>query len=85
LEEEDLMVRTIRRFRMLFVSGLVALSLAGFTGIAAAESQTVTLPCGCHWTIDNNGVAAYTPAVNNGSSQPGTDVKPYGAVVTFGQ
>lgn len=79
------MVRTIRRFRMLLVGGLVALSLAGFTGIAAAESLTVTIPCGCHWTIENDGVAAYTPAVGNGSSQPGTDVKPYGAVVTFGQ
>lgn len=79
------MVHTSRRFRMLLVSGLVALSLAGFAGSAAAESLTVTLPCGCHWTIENNGAAAGTPAVDNGSSQPGTDVKPYGAVVTFGQ
>jgi hypothetical protein len=78
-------VHTIRRFRMLLVGGLVALSLAGFAGSAAAESQTVTLPCGCHWTIENNGLAADTPAVDNGSSRPGTDVKPYGAVVTFGQ
>jgi hypothetical protein len=70
---------------MVLVGGLVALSLAAFAGGAAAESLTVTIPCGCHWTIDNNGVAAYTPAVDNGSARPGTDVKPYGAVVTFHQ
>ena len=77
------MVRMVRRLKMLLVSGLVALSLAAFAGSAAASSLTVTIPCGCHWTIDNNGVAAYTPAVDNGSARPGTDVKPYGAVVTF--
>jgi hypothetical protein len=77
------MVRTIRRLRMLLVSGLVVFSLAAFAGGAAAQSLTVTVPCGCNWTIDNNGVAVYTPAVDNRSSQPGTDVKPYGAVVTF--
>jgi hypothetical protein len=79
------MVRTIRRLRLLLVGGLVVFSVAGFAGSAAAESQTVTLPCGCHWTIDNNGVAAYTPAVDNGSYRPGTGVKPYGAVVSFNQ
>jgi hypothetical protein len=77
------MVRTIRRLRMLLVGGLVALILAAFAGGAAAASLTVTVPCGCQWTVDNNGVAAYTPAVDNGSARPGTDVKPYGAVVTF--
>ena len=79
------MVRGIRRLKLLLVSGMVALSLAGFAGSAAAASLTVTIPCGCTWTVDNNGNAANTPAVNNGSARPGTDVKPYGAVVTFNQ
>jgi hypothetical protein len=77
------MARMIRRLKLLLVSGLVALSLAAFAGSAAASSLTVTIPCGCSWTVDNNGVAADTRAVDNGSARPGTDVKPYGAIVTF--
>lgn len=77
------MIRILRRARALVVTGFVVLTLSAFTGGVAAESLTVTLPCGCHWTTDNNGVAVYTPAVDNGSARPGTSVKPNGAVVTF--
>jgi hypothetical protein len=74
-----------KRLRLVLAGGLLALATGAFAAPVAAATVTITLPCGCSWTVENEGNAAGTPAVQNGSARPGTDVKPYGAVVTFGE
>ena len=62
------MAHTLRRFRVLFMTGLIALSIGAFAGPAAASGLTVVLPCGC--TVLSNqsvGVAPNTPAAENPS------------------
>ena len=72
-----------KRLRVLLVGGLLALATGAFAAPVAASTVTVTLPCGCSWSVENEGQAWNTPAIDNGSSRPGSDVKPFGAVVTF--
>jgi len=74
-----------KRLRLVLAGGLLALATGAFAAPVAASTVTITLPCGCSWTVENEGRAAGTPAVENGSARPGTDVKPSGAVVTFGE
>jgi hypothetical protein len=62
------MALALRRFRVLFISGLIVLSIGAFAGPAAAGGLTVTVPCGC--TIVSQqpvGVAPHTPAAENPS------------------
>jgi hypothetical protein len=62
------MARTLRRFRVLFMTGLIALSIGAFAGPTAASGLTVVLPCGC--TVVNEqpvGAAPNTPAAGNPS------------------
>jgi len=62
------MAHTLRRFRVLFATGLIVLSIGAFAGPAAAAGLTVTVPCGC--TIVSQqpaGVAPLTAAAENPS------------------
>ncbi len=62
------MAHTIRRFRVLLMTGLIALSIGAFAGPAAAAGLTVILPCGCTLISQQPvGVAPNTPAVENPS------------------
>jgi hypothetical protein len=72
-----------KRLRLMLAGGLLALGTGAFAAPVAASTVTVTLPCGCSWSVENQGRASDTPAIDNGSSLPGSDVKPFGAVVTF--
>ena len=58
--------------------------LAILAGSVAASGLTVTKPCGCQPVVEQwVGNAPYTPAIDNRSGEPGSDVKPYGSIVTF--
>lgn len=62
------MAHTLRRSRVLFLTGLIVLSIGAFAGPAAAAGLTVTVPCGC--TVVSGqpvGVAPNTPAAENPS------------------
>ena len=72
-----------KRLRLVLAGGLLALATGALAAPVAASTVTVTLPCGCSWSVENEGRAWDTPAVDNGSARPGSDIKPYGAVVTF--
>ena len=62
------MAHTIRRFRVLLMTGLIALSVGAFAGPAAAAGLTVILPCGCTLISQQPvGVAPNTRAVENPS------------------
>ena len=62
------MAHTIRRFRVLLMTGLIAPSIGAFAGPAAAADLTVILPCGCTLISQQPvGVAPNTPAVENPS------------------
>jgi hypothetical protein len=62
------MTRILRRFRILVMTGLLALSMGALAGPAAAAGLTVVLPCGCTLISDQSaGVAPSTPARNNPS------------------
>lgn len=62
------MARALRRFRVLVITGLLAVSAGAFAAPAAASGLTLVLPCGCTMTVDRSiGVAHGTPAVNNPS------------------
>jgi hypothetical protein len=63
------MIRTLRRLRILVVTGLLALSIGAFAAPASAAGLTVVLPCGCTLLSDQPaGVAPTTPAANNPSN-----------------
>ena len=62
------MAHILRRFRVLFMTGLIALSIGAFAGPAAASGLTVILPCGCTAISQQPvGVAPNTPAAENPS------------------
>lgn len=62
------MAHTLRRFRVLFTTGLIVLSIGAFAGPAAAAGLTVTVPCGCTVLSQQPvGVAPNTPASENPS------------------
>lgn len=62
------MAQTLRRFRILFMTGLIALGIGAFAGPAAAAGLTVILPCGCTAISQQPvGAAPNTPAAENPS------------------
>lgn len=61
------MTHTLRRSRVLFMAGPIALSIGLFAGPAAASGLTVMLPCGCPVNQQPVGVAPNTPAAENPS------------------
>jgi hypothetical protein len=62
------MAHTIRRFRVLLMTGLIAFSIGAFAQPAAAAGLTVILPCGCTLISQQPvGVAPNTPAAENPS------------------
>jgi hypothetical protein len=62
------MAHTLRRFRILLMTGLIAVSIGAFAGPAAASGLTVVLPCGCTVVSQQPvGVAPHTPAAENPS------------------
>jgi hypothetical protein len=62
------MTRALRRFRVLVITGLLAIGVGAFAAPASAAGLTLVLPCGCTMTVDQSiGVAHDTPAANNPS------------------
>ena len=62
------MAQTLRRFRVLFMTGVIALGIGAFAGPAAASGLTVILPCGCTAVSQQPvGVAPSGPAADNPS------------------
>lgn len=62
------MAHTLRRFRVLFMTGLIALSIGALARPAVASGLTVILPCGCIVVSQQPvGAATNTPAAENPS------------------
>jgi hypothetical protein len=69
--------------RTLIALAVVAMTSVSAVGTASATTLTVRVPCGCPVVDQEVGVPWDSPALDNGSALPGSDVKPGGRVATF--